>query len=180
MRSQFPPQPDRHRPGPTLAATVRPLPKWVWTAIAGCGLLLTMLSVAVEHRFTVGLRLTVNRHVPAVAVLLGMAAGMLGAALMGRRQERFGLMGLTGVSLGASLCWLLLSAHRLDGPVVFHVSEAHGVHIGDLVAVLPATVAVALTWRLLVLARGPRCSQTPSIARLDNRRPPRPANDPIR
>lgn len=77
----------------------------------------------------------------AAAVLAGAAVV---AALVGRRRPVLGLLGGAGVSAAAAASWLLLGDHRLDGPVILAVAREHGVHIGDFLAVVPATISIAL------------------------------------
>lgn len=75
-----------------------------------------------------------------------LAAFAIVLALVGRRREVVGLLGLAGVALGLAAFWLLLGHHRWAGPVIIDFGDDHGVHIGDLAAFVPMAAAGALTW----------------------------------
>lgn len=59
-----------------------------------------------------------------------------------RVQYRSGVFALALVVLAT---WWVGPTHTWDGPVLFHLTRGHGVHVGDLPAIPALAVAVWLT-----------------------------------
>ena len=47
----------------------------------------------------------------------------------------------------AVACVAIFVPHEWEGPVVLTLSDTHGVHVTDLIALAGAAIVVALIWR---------------------------------
>lgn len=118
---------------------------WNWMVV-GSGTVLVGSLLARGH-YTVRVRLTPDRSVSAPTALTVVAVVVLVSALVGRRRETAGLLGLAIACLGVATIWVLLGNHRFEGPVLMHFSRTHGLHLTDPLASVPLALAGLLVVR---------------------------------
>lgn len=117
------------------------------------GVVVLITALDLRGQFHTHVRLGESRWLAAPSAMAILAASTIVVAVVGRRREILGLLGLAGVALGLAAFWLLLGRHRWAGPVLVDLGDDHGVHAGDFLALAPIAVAGALVWRALLRHR---------------------------
>jgi len=136
---------------PESPSRPRLLATGAWNALAVVGVVVLVTSLDLRGQFHAQVRLSSGRWLSAPSAMTLLAVAAIAAALVGRRREVAGLVGLAGVSAGLAAFWLLLGHHRWAGPVLVDLGDDHGVHLGDFLALVPLGLAAALLW--LAVAR---------------------------
>lgn len=136
-----------YRPTTTSA---RQLQASRWTAIAIVSATAVVGSLAAGLHFTAEVRLGSDRTVLATTALAVLGALAAMSALVARRIEPLGLVGIAIVCVGTAGFWLSLGRHRFAGPVIMTIGREHGIHIGDPLALLPV---IAGGWVLVLAIR---------------------------
>lgn len=135
---------------PTTAGPARRWRVRAWDAIAVAGVVLLLTGFDLRGRFHTHVRLTENRWLSAPSTLILIAAVIVAAALVGRRRQFLGQLGLAAAAVGTAAAWLLLGHHKWAGPVLADFGDDHGLHLGDFLALVPLGLAATLTaaaWR---------------------------------
>ena len=130
----------------------RTLPAPVWNALAGSAVLAFGGALAARGHFRARVRLSHTAWLSAPSAVAMLSAVAVLAAVIGRRHEVLGLLGLAATSVGTGVLWLLLGDHRFAGPVILYLAREHGVHIGDALALIPFGVGLVLA-RMAWVAR---------------------------
>lgn len=131
----------------------RPLGAGAWNALVVLSAVVLVTALNLRGQFHARVRLSDTRWVAAPTAMAGLALLAVVVALLGRRREIIGLLGLAAVSLGLAAFWLLLGHHRWAGPVLVDLGDDHGVHLGDFLVVLPLAASGAFTWLALMRSR---------------------------
>lgn len=115
-----------------------------------------LTSLSVRGHFHTEVRLSESRWLAAPSFMSILAVVALASAIVGKRHEVVGLIGLAASSVGLGAFWLLLRENRWAGPVVLELSETHGIHAADFLAGVPIIGGLGLA---LVALQGIRAGQ---------------------
>ena len=128
-------------------------PTGLWNVVVAVGVAVLVASLLARGHYNAQLRVSSERRITAVSALSVMSVVGIGIAVIGRRRPRLGLVGLAGLSFSLAPFWLMLGKHRFAGPVVVHISNDHGIHLGDSLVVLPVIIGVGLLAVVATLRR---------------------------